>query len=410
MCIFSDHSRPGPSSNDELSFAAHAHSLVFASGRQISSEALFPLLHWGGWIAFGAIPFAWCLKSWGFFGALLNNVLLVASGALICLGLRIAYRQARLHKVPYAILAPAVLLAVPLLAELWYAAELLVVRWCFTQLAALPSLHSQFAFGAAELGHSPLLIPPGQWFIFCFVLLTWSSLYFGINCMMALELERAKAAHALKLADSARLRVLQAQLNPHFLFNALNGVTTLIREDKGPTAAKIVATLSAFLRATLRTVNVPEISVSEELVFIDQYIELQQLRFADRLDVTVDVTEESFSALVPTLILQPLVENAVQHGVLTQERGGAVRISVKKERAVLLVTVEDDGPGLTTPGPLRFGIGLTNTSARLRALYGGEASMSARRSINGGFVVQLSLPFRERSTESVMAITSEVIP
>ena len=399
----------GPAPSSELLFGARAHSLVFASGRQISSAALFPLLHWGGWIAFGAIPFAWTLNSWGFLGALLNNLLFVCSGGLVCLGLRVAYRRARLHKVPYTILAPAVLVACAVFAEVWYAGELLLVRWCFNELAELSNLHAQFEFGARQFANAPLLIPLGEWFVYCFALLTWSSLYFGINSMMALELERARAAHALKLADSARLRVLQSQLNPHFLFNALNGVATLIRENKGPTAANMVSTLSDFLRATLRTVNVPEISVSEELVFIDQYIELQQLRFADRLDVTVDAADETYSALLPTLILQPLVENAVQHGVLTQECGGSVGISIKRDGEQLVVIVEDDGPGPATTGTPRFGVGLANTSERLRALYGDDATMSIRRSMQGGFVVELHLPFRERKKESVMPTTTTVV-
>jgi len=100
-------------------------------------------------------------------------------------------------------------------------------------------------------------------------------------------------------------------------------MATLIREHQGAAAAKMVSTLSDFLRATLHTANLPEISVSEELVFVDQYVELQQLRFADRLRVSIEADEETYSALLPTLILQPLVENAVQHGVLPRERGGS---------------------------------------------------------------------------------------
>jgi len=402
---------PGTAPDGDLLFGTRAHSLVFASGRQISSAALFPLLHWGGWIAFGAIPFAWSLPSWGVWGALVNNVVFVVTGALICLGMRVAYRRARADRISYAILAPAVLLGCAGLAEVWYLAELMIVRFCFKELAAitgLGSLHAQFARGAAQFVDSPLLIPLSQWFVYCFALLTWSSLYFGINSMMALELERARAAHALKLADGAKLRVLQSQLNPHFLFNALNGVATLIRENKGPTAAKLVTTLSDFLRGTLRTVNVPEISVSEELVFVDQYIELQQLRFADRLRVTVDATAETYSALIPTLILQPLVENAVQHGVLVHERGGIVSIHIQRCEELLLVTVEDDGPGLVSAVPPRFGIGLANTSERLRALYGHEAIMSTGRSMRGGFKVELRLPFRERNKERTMPTTSTV--
>jgi two-component system LytT family sensor kinase len=394
----------------EQLFGAQAHSLVFASGRQISSATLFPLLHWGGWLAFGAIPFAWSVSAWGFWGALLNNLVFVVSGALICLALRRVYRRVRQSKISYAILAPAVLLGCAALAEAWYLIERQLVHWSFIELAGKSRFHDQFAYGAQQFANVPLLIPLGQWFVYCFALLTWSSLYFGINSIMALELEKARAAHALKLADSARLRVLQAQLNPHFLFNALNGVATLIRENKGSVAANVVSTLSDFLRATLRTVNVPEIPVAEELVFIDQYIELQQLRFADRLKVNVDVAEETYSALLPTLILQPLVENAVQHGVLTRELGGTVDISIRKRQEQLVVTVEDDGAASATSTPQRFGVGLGNTAERLRALYGGEATMSIGRSMQGGFAVELRLPFREIKKASLASATSAVLP
>jgi two-component system LytT family sensor kinase len=394
-------SAPGrvPSGFDAL-LGYRAHGLVLGSGRKISRTTLFSLLHWGGWLAFGAVPFAWTVSSWSLWGAFLNNALFIASGALLTLGLRAVYKRARMSKVSYAVLAPAVLLTCAILAEVWYLGELLVARWCFQRLAALPSVHTQFEFGARALGKAPLTINMGEWFVFVFALLTWSSLYFGINSAMDLNLERARVAHALKLADSARLKVLQSQLNPHFLFNALNGVATLIREHRGWAAAKMVSTLSDFLRATLRTVNLPEITVSEELVFVDQYIEIQQLRFADRLHIDIDAEEETYWALVPTLIMQPLVENAVQHGVLSHERPGSVSVSIARRDRHLRMSVEDDGPGPAESGPPSFGVGLANTVERLHALYGDDATMLIGRSARGGFSVVLHLPFRESGTKS----------
>jgi LytS/YehU family sensor histidine kinase len=286
------------------------------------------------------------------------------------------------------------LLTCAVLAEFWYLCELLIARTAFQHLAALEDLRAQFAFGARQLAPAPLLMNMGQWFVYVFALLTWSSLYFGINSGMALELEKARVTYALKLADTARLKVLQTQLHPHFLFNALNGVATLIREHQGAAAAKMVSTLSDFLRATLHTANLPEISVSEELVFVDQYVELQQLRFADRLRVSIEADEETYSALLPTLILQPLVENAVQHGVLPRERGGSVCVSITRRGSNLRVAVEDDGPGPTKTGAPTFGVGLGNTAERLRALYGDDAALTIGRSASGGFSVVVLLPFR----------------
>jgi LytS/YehU family sensor histidine kinase len=142
---------------------------------------------------------------------------------------------------------------------------------------------------------------------------------------------------------------------------------------------------------------VPQISISEELVFLDQYVQLQKLRFADRLRVELDVQEDTYSALIPTLILQPLIENAVQHGVLMRESGGSVFVSIRRLGDELRVLVEDDGPGPAAAEPERFGIGLTNTAERLRTLYADGAAMSIGRAASGGFAIQLSLPFCEAS-------------
>jgi two-component system, LytTR family, sensor kinase len=372
-------------------------SLVFASGRQVSSGSLFLLLHWGGWISFAAIPFAWSVSTWGLLGAFLNNGTFVLSGGLITLALRFAYRRARASGLSYAILAPTVLVGCGILATIWYVLELFAARRIFSAFAPLMGSDASFNFGLSLLLKQPYAISSGQWYVYAFTLLTWSSLYFGINSMIDLELERARVAAALKLADTARLRVLQSQLNPHFLFNSLNGVATLIRENKGSEASKMVSTLSDFLRATLHRVNVPQITISEELVFLDQYVELQQLRFTDRLHVEVDVQENTYAALIPTLILQPLIENAVQHGVLMKESGGSVLVSIKRHDAELRVLVEDDGPGPAAAGPAPFGVGLTNTAERLRTIYGDGATMTIGRAARGGFAVALSIPFRQSS-------------
>jgi two-component system LytT family sensor kinase len=392
---------PRPLGSEWL-FGPRAHSPLLESGRHISRGKLFAFLHWSGWLAFGTIPFVWTLTSWGLLGALLNNLLFVCVGSLVTLGLRAAYRRCRQAKVTYTVLAPTVLITCAAVAQIWYLAELLAARTSFKWLAGIDGVHAQFEFGAQQLANAPLLIPLGPWFTYCFALLTWSSLYFGINSIMDLELEKTRVAYAMKLAEEARLRVLQAQLNPHFIFNALNGVATLIRENRGQTAANMVSTLSDYLRATLRTVNLPEITVSEELVFIDQYIELQQLRFSDLLRVSMKVDVSVYSALIPTLVLQPLVENAVQHGVLMHEHGGNVRISIVKRDGRLIVSVEDDGPGPGIAWPPQFGVGLTNTSERLRALYGDAASMSIGRSDGGGFAVRLQMPFKLDRKESAM--------
>jgi two-component system LytT family sensor kinase len=216
--------------------------------------------------------------------------------------------------------------------------------------------------------------------------------------MLDLEIERARVVRAMKLAESARLSALQTQLNPHFLFNALNGISTLIREREATAAASMVDALGDFLRSMLHKLESPEIVVAEELAFIDQYLCIQRFRFGSRLRAHVVADPETLSALMPTLILQPLVENAVRHAVLAREEGGSVKVAIHRREDVLVVSVEDDGPGLMSASSQSFGVGLANSAERLTALYGDNAHMYIGPTPQGkGFAVILRLPFRRKS-------------
>ena len=283
-----------------------------------------------------------------------------------------------------------------LAAPIWYVAFLTLLRASLTGPVHVLGLGAMFAREAHEVATHPRWWPPiPYWIYFTSLLSTWSSLYFGIKAMLDLEAERARSVHALKLADSARLRALQSQLNPHFLFNALNGIATLIREGERTRAADTVDTLSDFLRLTLLKLDSPEIPVREELVFVEQYLHIQRVRFGNSLRATVDADPETHDALVPTLILQPLVENAVRHGVLARAQGGALSVSIRRCDEVLVITVEDDGPGLGGQSAQPYGVGLKNSAERLAALYGDDAHMSVGARQHGqGFVVVVFLPFR----------------
>jgi LytS/YehU family sensor histidine kinase len=147
---------------------------------------------------------------------------------------------------------------------------------------------------------------------------------------------------------------------------------------------------------TLRKLDSPEIPVYEELEFVEQYLRIQRLRFGSSLRATVDADPETHDALVPTLILQPLVENAVRHGVLVRAQGGMLSVSIRRRDEVLVVTVEDDGPGLGDQGAHPYGVGFKNSAERLAALYGDDAHMSVGARPDGrGFVVVVFLPFRK---------------
>src|SRR4029077_16290034 len=196
-----------------------------------------------------------------------------------------------------------------LAAPIWYVAVLTLLRVSHAGPVQGLGLGAMFSREAHEVAAHPRWWPPiPYWIYFTSLLSTWSSLYFGIKAMLDLEAERARSVHALKLADSARLRALQSQLNPHFLFNALNGIATLVREGERTKAADMVDMLGDFLRLTLQKLDSPEIPVSEELAFVEQYLRIQRLRFGSYFQASVEAEPETYDALVPTLILQPLVE------------------------------------------------------------------------------------------------------
>lgn len=204
----------------------------------------------------------------------------------------------------------------------------------------------------------------------------------------SLETERVRT----QLAES-RLEALTAQLQPHFLFNTLQGISTLIGRD--PVAAdKMLTNLSDLLREVLRRGDRREIELGEELRVLDSYLEISRARFGDRLTITVDADDAARRALVPFFVLQPLVENAIHHGISSHAGAGRVEISARREGTRLLLSVTDDGPGIVTTDAQR-GIGLANTKARLRALYGAHHELDLGRPDRGGFRVMLSIPFRD---------------
>jgi len=205
------------------------------------------------------------------------------------------------------------------------------------------------------------------------------------------EQERV-AARAEALALQARLASLRGQLNPHFLFNALNSITTLIRHDP-KNAEKAVERLADLLRYALDGGDQSTVSMHEEWEFTQEYLEMQRLRFGDRLRYDMTAEPGALSYAVPPFVLQPLVENAVEHAISNRPEGGFVNIAARVGDGVLLLSVEDDGPGIGSanarPG---HGHGLSTLSARLEAVYGDRGSLALDRSVLGGTRAIVMLP------------------
>ena len=213
------------------------------------------------------------------------------------------------------------------------------------------------------------------------------------------ERER-QAAQLETLLVQARLQALKMQLHPHFLFNALNSLADLI--DHEPQAAqKMVARLGDFLRLTLRSSATQQIALAEEIEFLRNYLEIERIRFADRLQVQMNIAPETLTARVPTLLLQPLVENAIRHGIAQQEGAGHVVIQAWREAERLYLQVSDNGPGLSAhTTPEANGLGLSNTRARLQTLYGNAQRLELAQAPTGGVSVTLEIPFTTTDEEN----------
>jgi two-component system LytT family sensor kinase len=206
----------------------------------------------------------------------------------------------------------------------------------------------------------------------------------------------------------ARLQALQRQLQPHFLFNTLNTISALMHRDVNA-ADNMIAKLSDLLRISLYNVGVQEVPLSQELDFLSKYLEIEQTRFRDRLTVVFDVQPETLDALVPNLVLQPLVENAIKHGIGPRAAPGQIEILSRRAGGLLELEIKDNGVGLSAARLTDFnrGIGLGNTRSRLQHLYGSSHRFEFRQPPGGGLSVLIAIPLVELS-EAVEEITEGV--
>jgi signal transduction histidine kinase len=225
----------------------------------------------------------------------------------------------------------------------------------------------------------------------------------------ALHYSRESQARALKEAQletrlvEARLRTLQAELQPHFLFNTLHAISSLVHTNPDG-ADRMISRLSDLLRLTFDRSGAPRISLQEELEFLQKYLEIEQTRFHDRLSVRFDIDPETLDAEVPRLILQPLVENAIKHGVSPKPGAGLVQISTKRQGENLWIEVSDNGVGLSdgARARLRSGVGLSNTRDRLECLYG-SAHQIEFSDESRGLAVRLQFPFHPAAVHAAPA-------
>jgi hypothetical protein len=273
------------------------------------------------------------------------------------------------------------------------------VVWCIPTclslgfLCSAAAVWSEARFGGVERPFSwsvSLAGTTGNSFLF----LAWTAMYFGIKHYQVLEQKQLQLAQSEALAHDAQLRALRYQLQPHFLFNTLNTVSTLVLDDRKQDARKMISRLAELLRNTIEAPDTHLVILREELFLIGQYLAIEQERFGDRLRVKFEHAQEAPEVNVPRLLLQPLVENAIRHGIAPRPEGGEILISSSVDHDMLTVRVVNDCPDPANLDATRnggTGVGLANTKSRLETLYGKNQHLEIARQ-PGKFEVTISVP------------------
>jgi two-component system LytT family sensor kinase len=232
------------------------------------------------------------------------------------------------------------------------------------------------------------------------VMLVWSALYFGIGHYLQSQEEKERWLKAVNMAHQAQLKMLRYQLNPHFLFNTLNAISTLILEQNTALANTMVTRLSRFLRYSLDNDPMQRVTVAQEMEALKLYLDIEKVRFEERLQLHFEVDNNAETALMPSLLLQPLVENSIKYAIANAMDGGTIAISARVFGGDLLLSVADDGPGLDTRNgrlPKGGGVGLANCRERLREIYGEDQNFRLSATEPHGLTINIRIPLEREA-------------
>lgn len=276
----------------------------------------------------------------------------------------------------------------------------LSVVFTVLHLYLLVAVRGVLGLGAIQDAFSPLVLTTAfrgmilwSWLVYWLIVGAWMARTYHAR-FVASELQVARME---RLSTEARLHALRLQLDPHFLFNALNTISSHVDRDP-KLARRMIEHLGDLLRASLDGAPAPLVPLATELVVLDHYLAIQRIRFGDRVRIAQRIDPEAHRALVPPLVVQPLVENAIRHGLSPRASGGTVTVTATRAGNLLRLSVEDDGVGLAVPGgaPAGVGLGLSITRQRLEGLYpGGGVSLALRSRPAGGTVAEVVVPFAE---------------
>lgn len=309
-------------------------------------------------------------ETWGtFIGRCINTVIAIAMSAVI------AWAVTAFRRGSFTIKA-------------WFVLALTLI------VSSVYFFVSYFVFKLVGANDTPLMLSSAlRMILYWFAqFLGWSALLLALVYHHEVQERERQLSSLREQAYGAQMRALRYQINPHFLFNTLNALAGLIEERELPNAERMVLSLSAFLRSTLALDPLQDIPLSEELDLQARYLDIERERFSDRLSVRLDIPADLRGAMVPSLILQPLVENAVKHGVGSVDRAVRVRIRAKAADDILVVEVENDAPEIAHPAQ-GTGVGLKNVAERLAARFGTAGRLSSAK-LGDVFRVTLNMPLK----------------
>jgi signal transduction histidine kinase len=355
-------------------------------------QRLFWLLQLGGWSSWAAM-FYLSILVWGTPPELYHVYLpvIAALGMLITLGLRWVYRITWERSIGVRAFA--------LIGASYFAG----VAWALSRSVIFFNLYPEQKAKLTENGLSHFATYFDNSISAVWVMLVWSALYFGIKYYLLNQQEKERYLRAISMAQEAQLKMLRYQLNPHFLFNTLNAISTLILDQDTRLANSMVMKLSRFLRYSLDNDPMQQVTVAEEIDSLQLYLDIEKVRFGDRLTLHFTITPDAERALMPSLLLQPLVENSIKYAVSQSIHGGSIAVSASIEDGSLQLQVADDGPGLDLRHgrlPKGGGVGLANTRERLAQVYGNRQSFRLTTTEPHGLTITIRLPVSYATQEA----------
>ncbi|MBT0587191.1 sensor histidine kinase [Alteromonas oceanisediminis] len=342
------------------------------------NERLFWALHSIGWVGFALVyyigSFLHDMRSIWFFIIILNAY----AGWLLTIPLRYIFRWARQQSL------------LKMLCVIFASCYAIALVWAIVKNVNYWEIYKH--------GYRP-----DEWYMYTtntinslLMIMCWTGLYFGIKNFQMLQKEKQAALKATTMAHQAHIKMLRYQLNPHFLFNTLNAISTLILMKNNQTAEAMVTRLSHFLRYSLDNDPIKRVPLAKEIEALRLYLDIEKVRFDDRLQVVWEIEPRCEKALVPSMILQPLIENSIKYAISKLTQGGTISISAKVFASDLLIDVADNGPGAEIDaGKLvrEHGVGLPNIRERLQSLYGRDFSFVIANNQPTGLRISIRIPY-----------------